>query len=199
MRYGRTLVACLSLLVGTCTGTAAAGVSVGETAPDFTLPDLDGQEHSLADHRGRLVVLEWVNPNCPFSERHAREGTMIDLVDHHPDLVWLGINSTAEDHRDYLTPEQHAEYNTEHGIDYPILYDVTGEVGHAYGAKTTPHMFVIDEQGKVVYAGAIDDDPYARSDSRTNYVTGALEALEQGRKPEPSSTKPYGCSVKYGG
>lgn len=124
---------------------------------------------------------------------------MIDLSDRHPEVVWLGINSTAEHHSDYLTPAEHAEYNAEHGIDYPILYDVTGEIGRAYGATTTPHMFVIDDEGTVVYAGAIDDDPYARSDSRTNYVAGALEALKEDRDPSLSSTKPYGCSVKYGG
>ena len=199
MRHAYALLATFSLIFWVSSGTAAAEVSVGEPAPEFTLPDLQGQDHSLSDHRGKIVVLEWINPNCPFSERHAREKTMIELSDRYSDVVWLGINSTAEGHPDYLTPDEHAEYNAEHGIDYPVLYDPSGETGHAYGAKTTPQMFVLDEDGIVVYAGAIDDDPYARSESRTNYVAEALEALDEGRRPRPPSTKPYGCSVKYGG
>src|SRR5690606_24940278 len=106
-----------------------ADATVGQPAPDFTLTDHTGKTHRLADYRGKVVVLEWINPNCPFSRRHAEEGTMTKLAEANPSVVWLAINSTAEDHRDYLTPERHASYNAEHGITYPVLYDVDGKVG----------------------------------------------------------------------
>jgi len=181
-------------------GAATAGaVSVGETAPAFTLTDLQGEERSLADLQGKMVVLEWVNPKCPFSDRHAREKTMTGLAAEHAEVVWLGINSTNPDHSNYLEPSEHAEWASENGIDYAILYDPSGEVGHAYGARTTPHMFVIDEQGKVAYNGAIDDDPPGTEPpaERTNYVAGGLDDHVAGRTVDPGSTKPYGCNVKY--
>jgi peroxiredoxin len=185
-----------AMLLPSC-GQAAA--TVGNAAPPFTLTDHAGKVHNLADYRGKVVVLEWVNPNCPFSRRHAEEGTMTRLSTANPDVVWLGVNSTAKDHADFLTPERHASFNGEHQIAYPVLYDADGAVGHAYGAKTTPHMIVIDEAGKVVYDGAIDDDPYGRSEARTNYVQAALAAHAAGRTADPAATKPYGCSVKYAG
>ena len=176
-----------------------ADATVGKPAPEFTLSDQAGKQHRLADYRGKVVVLEWINPNCPFSRRHAEEGTMTTIVKGNPEVVFLAVNSTARDHKDFLTPERHTAYNAEHHIAYPILYDTDGSIGHAYGAKTTPHMIVIDETGNVVYDGAIDDDPYGKSASRTNYVQAALTAHAAGRAADPASTKPYGCSVKYGG
>ena len=177
----------------------ATETAVGALAPDFSLPDLDGKVHRLADYRGRVVVLEWINPNCPFSRRHAEEGTMTRTAAAKSEVVWLAINSTAKDHRDFLAAPQHAKYDQEHGIRYPVLYDTDGKVGQAYGAATTPHMFVIDEQGKVIYRGAIDDDPYGKAKERRNYVQGALVAHGDGKPVDPASTKPYGCSVKYKG
>jgi peroxiredoxin len=176
---------------------ASASATVGEPAPGFTLTDLHGEEHSLSDYRDRVVVLEWINPKCPFSERHAKEGTMIELAGR--DVVWLAVNSTNPEARDHMTPEEHLAYNRKYGIEYPVLEDPTGEVGKAYGAKTTPQMYVIGEDGTLLYDGAIDDDPLARSDpeERTNYVASALEALGAGRAVEPATTKPYGCTVKY--
>ena len=178
---------------------ARAESAVGAPAPDFTLPDLDGKAHHLADYKGRVVVLEWINPNCPFSRRHAEEGTMTRTAAAHSDVVWLGINSTGKKHGDFVTPDKQASYDKEHGITYPVLFDSDGKVGHAYGASTTPHMFVIDEQGKVIYRGAIDDDPYGRGKKRTNYVDAALTAHAAGKPVQPASTTSYGCSVKYGG
>ncbi len=179
--------------------TASADAVVGEQAPGFTLKALDGHPHSLADSRGKVVVLEWINPNCPYSRRHAHEKTMIHLHDQHPDVVWLAINSTNPSHGDHLTPAEHEAYDQKYGIDYPVLVDPTGDVAHAYGAKATPHMFVIDETGTLIYDGAIDDDPYGRKDpaERTNYVAQALAAHAAGRPVEPATTKPYGCSIKY--
>jgi peroxiredoxin len=186
----------LVLVIAAC--AARAEVRVGETAPDFSLPDLDGQVRTLSDLRGHVVVLEWINPNCPFSRRHAEEKTMTSLAESRQ-VVWLAINSTAESSGDYLTPAQHAAYDEKEEIAYPVLYDTSGDVGHTYGAKTTPHMFVIDEAGEVVYAGAIDDDPYDRKGEKRNFVAMALDAHARGEKPDPPSTKPYGCTVKYGG
>lgn len=175
----------------------SSAATVGEKAPAFTLPDLEGDEHSLSDYQGKVVVLEWINPNCPFSVRHAKEKTMTALAKDNPEVVWLAINSTRDGHGDYLQPDAHQAYNAEHGITYPVLYDVSGEVGHAYGAKTTPHMYLIDEEGTLIYEGAIDDDPAGRQRERTNYVAVGLSAHSAGQPVEPATTKPYGCAVKY--
>ncbi len=176
-----------------------AALAVGQAAPDFSLPDLDGQTHTLAEYRGKVVVLEWINPGCPFSHRTAEEGVMIDTLARHPGVVWLGINSTAKSRGDYRSPAEHKKYDARYNITYPVLYDTAGTVGHAYGATTTPHMFVVDEQGKLIYEGAIDDDPGGSEPKakRTNYVDLALAAHAAGRTPDPATTKSWGCSVKY--
>lgn len=191
-------VSLLALLLAVAALPATAA-TVGEKAPGFELQALSGQTHSLADFQGKTVVLEWVNPNCPFSDRHAREGTMTALADEHDEVVWLGINSTNPGHRNFLQPAEHAEWAEKNGVDYAILYDRTGEVGQAYGAKTTPHMFIIDADGTLVYDGAIDDDPPGRRApaERNNYVDGGLTELASNTAVDPSTTKPYGCSVKY--
>jgi len=198
MRSHRFLTILL-LLLGLIAATAASATAVGETAPAFQLKGADGKTYSLADYKGKAVVLEWVNPNCPFSDRHAREHTMSELHKKYGDVVWLGINSTSSGSRDYLKPSETLAYNQKNGIHYPVLYDETGRVGHAYDAKTTPHMFIVDPQGKLAYIGAIDDDPSGRKakTERVNYVDGGLTAEKAGRKIDPAATKPYGCSVKY--
>ena len=178
---------------------AFAAGAVGETAPAFSLKGLDGKTWSLADAKGKAVVLEWINPNCPFSDRHAREKTMSELHKKYGEVVWVGINSTNPSHRDYLKPADHLAYNQKTGINYPVLYDETGKVGKAYDAKTTPHMFIIDPQGKIAYNGAIDDDPSGRKGKpeRTNYVDGGLSSELANKAVDPATTKPYGCGVKY--
>jgi len=188
-----------AVVVWSCGSSPASAAAVGEKAPAFQLIDLEGQPHALADYAGKTVVLEWVNPNCPFSDRHARERTMSDLATRHTEVVWLGINSTSPQSRDHLAPAEHAAWAKKNGIPYPILRDESGQVGHAYGAKTTPHMFIIDAGGTLVYDGAIDDDPPGRRAraERTNYVAGGLDELASGADPDPPITKPYGCSVKY--
>jgi peroxiredoxin len=193
-----TSIATLLLLLAVSAGPALAA-AVGDTAPAFQLKDLDGKTRSLADLKGKVVVLEWVNPNCPFSDRHAREKTMSELSKKYGTVTWLGINSTSSEHRDFLQPADHLAWAKKNGVSYPILYDPTGATGHAYDAKTTPHMFVIDKQGKIVYNGAIDDDPSGRKPKpeRANYVNAALTAEQGGKKIDPASTKPYGCSIKY--
>lgn len=193
-----TMLLLLALTAGPALAAGAVG-SVGSMAPAFQLKDLNGKTHSLADYKGKVVVLEWVNPNCPFSDRHAREKTMSSLAKKHGSVVWLGINSTAAGHKDYLKPAEHQAWAQKNGVNYAVLYDETGKVGKAYDAKTTPHMYIIDEQGKIAYNGAIDDDPSGRTAAaqRTNYVAGGLIAELAGKKVDPAATKPYGCSVKY--
>ncbi len=178
---------------------AFATGAVGETAPAFTLKGADGKTWSLADAKGKVVVLEWINPNCPFSDRHAREKTMSELNKKYGQVVWLGINSTNPAHRDYLKPAEHLAYNQKNGITYPVLYDETGKVGKSYDAKTTPHLFIIDPQGKIAYNGAIDDDPSARKAKaeRVNYVDGGLSSEIASKAVNPAVTKPYGCGIKY--
>lgn len=197
-RVAALALATLALGLGSACAASADAV-VGEQAPSFALQDLDGHEYSLGDERGKVVVLEWINPKCPFSKRHADQKTMIHLHDQNPDVVWLAINSTNPDHEDHLTPDEHKAYDRKEGIDYPVLVDPTGDVAHAYGAKATPHMFVIDEAGTLIYSGAIDDDPLGRQapDKRTNYVAEALAAHAAGKPVTPATTKPYGCSIKY--
>jgi peroxiredoxin len=197
-RSNRLFAAVIAAAASLALACGVSAATVGEAAPGFTLTDLHGARHSLADYRGHVVVLEWINPKCPFSERHAREKTMVNL-EHDNDVVWLAINSTNPERSDYLTPAAHRAYNSKYGIDYPVLYDPTGEVGHTYDAKTTPHMFVIGEDGTLLYEGAIDDDPLGREKPkhRTNYVEVGLDEHGAGQPVEPATTKPYGCSVKY--
>jgi peroxiredoxin len=191
-------LAVLSLATLAAVPALAAG-AVGEKAPDFKLKGIDGKTYSLADFKGKTVVLEWVNPNCPFSDRHAKEKTMSELHKQHGEVVWLGINSTASGHQDFLKPAEHLAWSQKNGVNYPVLYDETGTVGHAYDAKTTPHMFIIDAEGKIAYNGAIDDDPSGRKGKaeRANYVDGGLTAELASKAIDPASTKPYGCSIKY--
>jgi peroxiredoxin len=198
---GRTLRTTLLSLAALALAAlpALAGSSVGDAAPGFTLKGVDGKSYSLADYKGKVVVLEWINPNCPVSGRHAREKTMIELARQHGEVVWLGINSTSTSSGDYLKPADHLAWNQKTGINYPVLYDETGKVGHAYEARTTPHMFIVGADGKIAYNGAIDDDPSGRKakTARVNFVDAGLTAERSGKTPDPAATKPYGCSVKY--
>lgn len=201
MRSNRLITSTLLLLAVFTLATAPAfAVAVGAAAPAFSLKGVDGKTYSLADYKGKVVVLEWINPLCPFSDRHAREKTMSELNKKHGgQVVWLGINSTSKSHDNFLPPAEHAAYNQKTGINYAVLYDETGKVAKAYDAKTTPHLFIIDEQGKVSYNGAIDDDPSGRKAKaeRVNYVDGGLIAEKANKKIDPASTKPYGCSIKF--
>lgn len=174
-------------------GDTATVAVVGAPAPAFTLTDEAGNQHTLADYAGKTVVLEWVNPECPYVVRHYAADTMeTTSAGFGDDVVWLAINSSH-----FITPEDAQAFKTAEGFDYPVLLDADGTVGHAYGARTTPHMYVIDTEGVLAYAGAIDDDPRGSVPEPTNHVVAAVAALQQGARPDPSSTDPYGCSVKY--
>ncbi|MBN1204014.1 MAG: thioredoxin family protein [Myxococcaceae bacterium] len=173
---------------------AADSAEVGKPAPAFTLKDETGQEHSLAQHQGKIVVLEWTNPGCPFVQRHYRAATMQHTLDGFAanKVVWLAVESTSSN-----TPARSAAWKKEKGFTYPVLQDADGKVGKAYGAKTTPHMYVIDEKGVLRYAGAIDDDPRGRNANAVNHVKTTVDALLGGKPVPAATTEPYGCTVKY--
>jgi len=199
-----TLAGALALAAGTaglltglpCANEAVAQEAqavVGEPAPAFTLQDETGATHSLEQYRGKIVVLEWTNPQCPFVVRHYNAGTMAGLAETAgDDMVYLAVNSSH-----FNTPEDSAAWRAQHGLSYPTLQDAPGDTGRAYGARTTPHMYVIDAEGVLAYAGAIDDDARGSAESPTNHVAAAVAALRAGERPDPSSTQPYGCTVKY--
>jgi len=178
-------------------------VETGEPAPDFTLTDIDGQVHHLSDFSGKYVVLEWLNHNCPFVKKHYGSGNMQALQQKYTDegVIWLSINSTNMGHNDYKNAQQEAALaQSHHSHATAILHDSDGTVGHAYGAQTTPHMFIINPEGKLVYQGAIDSIRSANPKDiakATNYVAAALDALMAGKAVETSTTKAYGCGVKY--
>jgi peroxiredoxin len=167
---------------------------VGKPAPDFAAVDESGARHALAQYRGKLVVLEWTNPDCPYVARHYARDTMEKLSRSYGarGVVWLAVNSTHSN-----TPADTQAWKKKEGFEYATLLDGSGELGKLFGARATPHMFIIDGEGVLRYAGAIDDDPRGRSESPQNYVDAGLGALLGGKSPEPSSTQAYGCSVKY--
>lgn len=201
MKFARHIVLLAALIGSACTVAPAteavaqdtSGAVVGQPAPEFTLVDEAGNTHTLSQYRGRIVVLEWTNPECPFIERHYNANTIENIATAYPETVQvLSINSTHDN-----TAEESQAWKAAQGFAYPTLLDADGTVGHLYGARTTPHMFVIDTEGVLQYAGAIDDDPRGNSDAPNNYVTAAIDALLAGNAPSSTSTTPYGCTVKY--
>lgn len=181
----------------------AAAAKVGETAPDFTLTDIDGKTHSLSDYAGKTVVLEWVNPECPFVVKHYESGNMPGLQQRATDdgVVWLTINSGSPGAQGDFAPNRVQSWMSGHSAS-PTAYfrDQDGKIGHLYAAKTTPHMFVITPEGKLVYDGAIDSISSANPrdiSKATNYVVAALAAVKTGEMPARTQSQPYGCTVKY--
>lgn len=179
-------------------------IQPGVIAPDFTLAATSGEEMMLADLEGKTVVLEWLNYDCPYVGKHYGGGNMQALQEQYAsgdDVVWLSIVSSAPGEQGYFEPaEMDARTEQEGGKQTAVLLDPTGEVGRLYGAKTTPHMFVISPEQRVVYNGAIDDKPVSDPESlddATNYLVSAMEALANDSAADPDRTEPYGCSVKY--
>jgi len=177
--------------------------SLGKQAPDFELSDLEGRKVKLSQFRGKTVVLEWFNPECPFVRASHTKGTLKGLASKYTDkgIVWLGINSGAPGKQGYGV-EANVAGTRKYGLTHPILLDETGEVGHAYDARHTPHLFVIDDKGVLVYRGAIDNSPDGEGESPTggtlvNYVDAALADLAAGGAVKTPETEAYGCSVKY--
>ena len=176
---------------------------VGKDAPTFSLEDVNGTIHNLKDYKGKHVVLEWINYDCPFVKKHYNSGNMQMLQKKYTEkgVVWLAINSSASGKQGNFTQEEILKRTKDHGAAFSAyLIDADGMVGRWYGAKTTPHMFIVDPKGKVAYAGAIDDiksTKVADIEKATNYISAALDAALAGKKIEVTTTKPYGCSVKY--
>jgi peroxiredoxin len=182
---------------------AATAAAPGSPAPGFTLTDTAGRTVNLADYKGRFVVLEWTNPECPFVQKHYVSKNMQALQKEAggKDVVWLSINSTSEDSGEYKSADQMANWMRAQGAaPKATLIDGKSTTGRAYAAKTTPHMFVVDPTGRIVYNGAIDDKRSANpADTKTanNYVRAALTEAMAGKPVTVASTTPYGCSVKY--
>jgi len=172
------------------------GESSGKRAPEFELNSFDGKTVSLSDYRGKIVVLEWLNFECPFSRYHYETtSTMVGLANKYKEknVVWLAVNST-----NHTTPEANKTFASKHKLPFMILDDRSGKVGHAYGAVTTPHMYIINPRGRIVYEGAIDDSPLGKKkEGVVNYVDNALAELTAGKAVSTAKTKPYGCTVKY--
>lgn len=191
------------LLLLSLSSFALAEVKPNTTAPDFKLNDMNGKEHKLSDFKGKWVVMEWFNKDCPFVKKHYGSNNMQNLQKIYTDkgVVWLTIYSSAkgnqgyEEAKDALTTQKSLKGNQSF-----LLADHSGTVGKLYGAQTTPHMFVISPESKVVYTGAIDDnnspDPQVLAKSK-NYVAAALEAGMNNKPVAIAHAKPYGCSVKY--
>ncbi|MEM6823117.1 MAG: thioredoxin family protein, partial [Verrucomicrobiota bacterium] len=184
-----------------CSGHAA--VEVGKPAPEFTLTDTNGTSHKLSDFKGKFVVLEWINHGCPFVKKFYSPGKMQEWQNTYTgkDVIWLSICSSAEGKQGYMTAEQwNTAISEKASKATAVLLDEDGTVGKLYSAKTTPHMFVINPEGSLIYAGAIDSIKSVNPkdiDGATNYVAQALEEAMAGKPVSTSSTTPYGCSVKY--
>lgn len=191
-------------IAATATTTApATALAVGSPAPAFELVDLDGKTHKLADYKGKRVVLEWFNPDCPFVKASHGKGSLRDYAKRASaqGVVWLAINSSAPG-KQGSSPETNRKGKELFSIEHPILFDPEGKIGKAYGATNTPNMFVIDEKGVLVYRGAIDNSPDGEGESPAggkliNHVEAALGDLAAGRPVQTPQTKAYGCSVKY--
>lgn len=204
------IAACIAVLTA---APSAFAVEVGTPAPDFEVPvaraeilklkDFKGETLKLSQFKGQHVVLEWLNYECPFVKKHYGSKNMQALQKKYTakGVVWLSVISSAEDAQGYVKKEDLAKANAEkEGNASAILIDADGTIGHLYGAQTTPHMFVIDPKGKIVYAGAIDDKKstdVADVKIATNYVAQALDASLQGKPVKVAFKVPYGCGVKY--
>lgn len=177
---------------------ASAKASLGEKAPDFSLPDLDGKIHSLADHSGKVVVLEWFNPGCPFVKAAYDEEVLPKLsASHSSDTVWLRINSGSAG-KQGAGADENRRAAKKWDIEGPVLLDGSGAVGKAYGAKTTPQIVVIDAQGMVRFNGALDNAPLGQaSGDFVPYAGQAITAVLSGGEVTETQPKPWGCSVKY--
>ena len=200
-------LAALTMLVAPLTldaAESAGGVATGEAAPDFTATDTHGNEHSLSDFAGQIVILEWTNKDCPFVRKFYDSGYMQQWQEEYAgmeNVVWLTVCSSAPGNQGHLSAEewnQLIQKQDSHAT--AVLMDEDGTVGKAYGATNTPHMYIIDGEGVLRYQGAIDSIRSAKSDDieeATNYVAQAVEAIQAGEEVEETTTQAYGCGVKY--
>jgi peroxiredoxin len=181
----------------------ARAARVGERAPDFTATDSNGQTHKLSEYAGKFVVLEWHNRGCPYTQKHYQSGNM-ERLQHEwtaRGVVWLTVISSAPGKQGYVTAQEENAYLKEmNAAPTAVLLDPTGALGHLYDAKTTPHMFVINPRGILIYNGAIDDHPTSDASDiphSQNYLSLALEEALAGKPVAVATSRPYGCSVKY--
>ncbi len=186
-----------------CAFTSSALLKSGDSAPDFTLKGADGKPYKLSEFKGKTVVLEWFNKDCPYVRKFYDSKTMQGLQKDMTakGVVWFSIVSSSAGNEGFMDAATAANVRAEKGMgNTAVLLDDKGAVGKLYAAKTTPHMFVIDKMGKLAYQGAMDDQPSANPETlkkANNYVAAALGALEKGQPVKDASTQPYGCSVKY--
>jgi peroxiredoxin len=200
----RRILSTISIGILALASASAFGVRVGNPAPDFTGTDSNGKTQSLSEYKGKYIVLEWSNRDCPFTRKHYESGNMQSLQKEWTakGVVWLTILSSAPGQQGYVTAsEENAQLARVHASPTAAILDPEGTIGHEYDAKTTPNMFVINPSGKLIYAGAIDD--HATPDAgdikvSKNYVSEALSQAMAGGVVATSYTRPYGCSVKYG-
>lgn len=196
----RTVLALASLAFA---AAAQAAPSVGQAAPDFTLNDANGKAVKLSDFRGKYVVLEWTNPGCPYVKKHYDSGNMPATQQEAvgKGVVWLSINSTEKASGDYLEPGKLVAWQQERKArPTAVLMDEEGVAGRAFGARTTPHMYIVNPQGQLVYAGGIDSIPSANPEDikkAVNYVKQGLGEALAGKPISAATTRAYGCSVKY--
>lgn len=197
------LLSALAALLVTSLAAAHAAPKPGDTAPDFSLPDPDGKTHSLADYKGKHVVLEWVNHGCPFVKKHYASGNMQGLQKRYTEkgVVWLTICSSAPGKQGHMTPGEAKKSLAEHNAaPTALLLDPEGKVSRLYGVSVTPELFIINPEGTLVYAGAIDDKPSTKQEDiagAKNFVAAALDELLAGKAVSTPVTKPYGCSIKH--
>ena len=192
----------LALFTALALASAALAVETGKPAPDFTGTDINGKTVKLSDYKGKIVVIESYNSDCPFCNNHYKTGAMQELEKDMAakGVVWLIVNSVNPNNPSHRTPDQaKQEIADKKIIATAWIDDSSGAVGHLYDMKTTPHMFVVDKTGTLAYDGAIDNQPDPQHDPRTarNYVRESVDALLAGKPAPVAQTKPYGCSVKY--
>ncbi len=180
-----------------------ASVNTGEAAPDFTLTDTYGKTHSLAEFKGKTVVLEWTNHECPFVKKHYESSNMQQLQKKYTDkdVIWLSIISSAEGKQGFVTGEKANQLTASRKANPSfVLFDTDGKVGKSYNAKTTPHMYIINADGKLIYKGGIDSiqsTDQADIAKAVNYVDKAMTEHLAGKAVSESNTAPYGCGIKY--
>ena len=199
----RTFFALSSIAALFTAGYVQAAATVGQPAPDFALKDASGKTVKLSDYKGKHVVLEWTNPGCPFVQKHYNSGNMPatqkDAIG--KGVVWLSVNSTEKASYDYLEPNKLVAWMGEHkAVPSAMLLDDDGTVGRSYGARTTPHMYIVNPQGQLIYAGGIDSIPSSRQEDiakATNYVKQGVGEALAGKQLTAATTRPYGCSIKY--
>ncbi len=204
MNYLKSLLILSAVFVLIYANSYAQEAKLNEKAPAFTLTDSKGNTHSLSDFAGKTVVLEWINYGCPFVKKHYDSDNMQNLQKKYAKkgVIWLAICSSAEGKQGYMKPDDINQKSKDMNAEYTAyLIDAYGKVGKMYGAMVTPHIFIIDNSGNLVYAGGIDDKPSTdKSDieGATNYADKALKEILSGKNVSTQTSKPYGCSVKYG-